>query len=210
MKLKELERKQLNTLAEQYGFSEIQKEQLEKYLILLVQESEKINLTTITSVEGILSFHFNDSLMLSNFLNLPDIATICDVGTGGGFPGLPLKIAYPHLKLFLIEVNHKKIRFLERVIQELGLENVVISDLDWRTFLRKTDYPIDLFCARASLRPDELVRAFSPICPYNKATVVYWASRNWEPSEKIDPFIEKQELYKVGSKKRKFVFLQNR
>jgi len=193
----------------QQNLTENQASQFKTYLSMFLEESEKINLTAITSVQGVISYHFVDSLEIKNFLDLNSIKSICDVGTGGGFPGIPIKILYPHLKLFLIEVNHKKVRFLQKVIQALNLENVEIIDLDWRTFLRKTTHKIDLFCARASLRPDELIRAFSPICHYKDSNIVYWAARGFEPDEKVLPFVEKQDEYKVENKRRKFVFLSN-
>ncbi len=58
---------------------------------------------------------------------------------GPDFPGIPLKIVFPHLQISLIEVAHKKINFLNEVIRALNLENVEVVDLDWRTFLRKTE-----------------------------------------------------------------------
>jgi len=191
----------------QFALSQKQVDQFKQYLKLLVAESKKINLTAISSVSNIIPYHFADSLMIGEFIDFGLYRAICDVGTGGGFPGIPIKIAYPNIRLLLIEVNHKKIRFLRKVIAQLGLEDVDICDLDWRTFLRKTDYDIDIFFARASLRPDELIRAFSPICPYNSSTIIYWASKQWEPSKKELSFIKKQELYTIKNKKRKFVFL---
>jgi 16S rRNA G527 N7-methylase RsmG len=105
----------------------------------------------------------------------------------------------------LIEVNHKKIEFLSTVIQELGLENVTISDLDWRTFLRTTNDSIDLFLARASLHTDELVRLFKPSSPYKEAQLIYWASKDWEPGKKDAPFVKKEYSYTLGNKKRRYI-----
>jgi len=191
-----------------HDLSKEQEEKLKNYISLLFGERGKANLTAITTVEGVIYDHFVDSLMIKNFLTIDDIHAICDVGTGAGFPVVPIKIAYPHLRTFLIEVNQKKIRFLEKVIDTLGLEGIQICDLDWRTFLRKTTHKIDLFCARASLRPEELIRAFSPMCPYKNSTIVYWASIGWEPHKKIVPFIENEQEYTVKNKKRRFIFLR--
>ena len=94
------------------------------------------------------------------------------------------------------------------VIKQLGLKNVHVIDQDWRTFLRKTHYPIDLFCARASLAPEELIRIFKPSCPYNGAALIYWASTSWQADAQVAPFVEKEVPYTVGNKKRKFVFLR--
>lgn len=192
---------------QQFHLSGEQESKFKKYLSTLLEENKKINLTTITSVQGIIEDHFTDSLMLSKFVDFKNINSLCDIGAGAGFPGIPLKILYPHLHLVLIEVVQKKIRFLENIISELDLESAEVYPFDWRTFLRKTDYEIDLFCARASLQPKELIRMFKPVCPYKNAQLVYLAATGWEPDEKVASFVKKQEKYKVGNKKRKFVFL---
>lgn len=187
-------------------------EQLDKFKIfyeMLKTANEMHNLTAKTDLDFVINYHFLDSLALDNAQNMQELTCIADIGTGGGFPGLPLKIKYPHLKVVLIEVTNKKIWFLESVIKALNLTDVEIYDQDWRTFLRKTDYPIELFCSRASLQPSELIRAFKPSCLYKDSTIVYWASQDWEPEHEIEPYIINKSLYKVGSKKRFLVFLAN-
>lgn len=183
--------------------------QFQHYYQKLITDNDLFNLTAITQLSAALSYHFEDSLILDQALNIESLTTIADVGTGAGFPALPLKIKYPHLKLVLVEVNHKKVQFLQEVAQELGLENIEISDLDWRTFLRKTDYPIDLFCARASLHPDELLRMFKPSSPYKKAQLVYWASEQWQALEKEALYIKGEYAYHVKHKKRRLIFFSN-
>jgi len=196
-----------NNFVQDFSLSSVQEDQFKRYLSMLLRENEKINLTTIDSIEGVIKYHFADSLFLSKFVDFTEIKSICDVGTGGGFPGIPLKILYPHVELILIEVVQKKVRFLKKVINSLNLENSQVYDLDWRTFLRKTDYSIDLFCARASLQPEELIRIFKASCLYKNSQLVYFAATTWSPSNKVEKFIKKEEKYKVGNKKRKFVFM---
>ena len=145
--------------------------------------------------------------MLSKAIDLSAITTICDVGTGAGFPGIPLAIKYPQLRVILLEVSHKKIDFLDLVINKLELDNVEIYPHDWRTFLRTTDDSVNLFCARASLQPEELIRLFKPGCSYKDATLVYWAASDWLPVGKEESFIKKEVPYSVGNKKRKLVVL---
>lgn len=198
-----------NDFALKYNLNENQLSQFKKYAKLLQERNEDFNLTAIIKIDEIIHYHFEDSLIVENFIDFKSIKSICDVGTGAGFPGIPLKIKYPHLNLFLIEVNFKKINFLEEVVSELNIENVEINSLDWRTFLRKTSYSIDLFLARASLHPDELIRMFKPSCLYNDKKLIYWASINWQANSKENGFIQKQEIYKVGNKKRKLIFLAN-
>lgn len=201
---------QLNNLSHKYGLTMEQSNQLKRYGELLIEWNAKFNLTAITDVAEIIQHHFDDSLALAQHIDFSTIHTTADVGTGAGFPGLPLKILYPHLTTILIEVNNKKRSFLAHVAQELHLDNVVIYPFDWRTFLRATNYPIDYFFARASLQPEELVRIFKPASPYKNATLVYWASQQWV-SEKIEaPFVEKEIPYKLETVERKFVFFKQK
>ncbi len=114
---------------------------------------------------------------------------------------------YPHLVLILIEVSHKKIQFLNELCSALELQDVELIAYDWRTFLRKTAYDIDLFCARASLSLDELIRMFKPSCPYRNQQLLYWASESWAPDEHIAAFIKNEYAYKIRHKKRRLVLL---
>lgn len=174
-----------------------QQEQYKQYYELMIRTNNIHNLTAITNLPQVITDHFEDSLVLKNFVNLERYSMLADIGTGAGFPALPLKIAFPHLKLVLIEVNHKKIAYLEQLVELLGLEDVIIDDRDWRNFLRMTDYPIDIFCARASLPVEELVRIFSSSSPYHHSLLVYWASRHWKADKKVIPYIMRQEWYVI-------------
>lgn len=120
-----------------FNLSQDKLEQFIKYYSLLIQENKNISLTTITDLKDVIDYHFIDSLMISKFHDMSKVKCICDVGAGAGFPGIPLKILYPESSLILIEVVQKKIKFLEKVIEALELENVFVCDLDWRTFLRQ-------------------------------------------------------------------------
>ena len=102
-------------LQSQVQISDEQLHQLKHYYSLLIEWNEKINLTTITEPLQMIAYHLLDSLMVGEFVDLNAIRVLADIGTGGGFPGIPLKIRYPHLDLYLLEVNHKKIKlFNER------------------------------------------------------------------------------------------------
>jgi 16S rRNA (guanine527-N7)-methyltransferase len=186
-----------------------QQEQFATYLNLIRAWNEVTNLTTITTVEGIVRYHFQDSLQLRNFVPLQGTENLCDVGSGAGFPGIPLKIMYPASHVVLLEVNHKKEAFLHEVIEHLGLTDIEVCTVDWRNFLRKPPYErIDYFIARASLQPDELLRVFKPSCPFNGARLVYWAARDWMPRAQQVRSLVRQEVYTVGNKKRKLVEFQ--
>lgn len=188
--------------------TDTQQQQFALYLTLLLEWNAKFNITAITDPEIIITDHFKDSLQIRQFMALDKQQGIADIGSGGGFPGLPLKICYPSIPFVLIEVNNKKIQFLQTVIDVLELPFITIYPLDWRTFLRKSDYSLDLFLARASLQPEDLIRVLKPSSPYHQAVLAYWASRTWFPSGIVAPFIEAQNTYNVGGKQRKLVFLK--
>jgi 16S rRNA (guanine(527)-N(7))-methyltransferase RsmG len=181
--------------------------QFQRYAAYLLECNEFFNITALTELSSVVRQHFHDSLALANVIDLKSITSIADIGTGGGFPGLPLKIMFPHLKVLLLEVNKKKQGFLADVVKILGLTDVEICGVDWRTFLRTTDYTIDLFVTRAALDDLELIRVFKPSSPYNKSTLVYWVSKEWEPHPKVQPFIRRSEAYRLGHKDRKLIFM---
>ena len=101
-----------------------QKDQFFEYYRLLVQWNEFMNLTAITEMEEVMEKHFVDSLALSKAAEVEKIETLIDVGTGAGFPGIPLKIAYPHLRVVLLDSLNKRVKFLSTVIETLGLTNI--------------------------------------------------------------------------------------
>ncbi|MDR0832090.1 MAG: 16S rRNA (guanine(527)-N(7))-methyltransferase RsmG [Bacillales bacterium] len=100
----------------------LQLEQFKLYQNLLITENKKFNLTSITDEEEIIEKHFYDSLTILNKLNYQ--GTLLDIGTGGGFPGIPLKIMLPELKIILSDSTQKKLIFLETVIAKLKLKNI--------------------------------------------------------------------------------------
>ena len=112
-----------NKLAEifsDYGFdvTEEQYRKLETYAKMLVEWNEKMNLTAITDSEGITIKHFLDSVLPLNKLDVPHGASLIDVGTGAGFPGLPMKIFRPDIKLTLLDSLNKRVDFLRAVCKE--------------------------------------------------------------------------------------------
>lgn len=96
----------------------------EIYSSLLKEWNEKMNLTAITDDDGISIKHFMDSLSPLSFLDIKENAKVADIGTGAGFPGLPLKIAREDLDLTLVDSLNKRINFLNEVIKKTGLEKI--------------------------------------------------------------------------------------
>ena len=104
--------------------SKNQLEQLEEFYELLIDYNEKVNLTRITEKEDVYLKHFYDSLTLIKAIDLNKGLTLCDVGTGAGFPGMVLKIMFPNLKVTLVDSLQKRINFLDIVIKELDLKDI--------------------------------------------------------------------------------------
>jgi len=98
--------------------------QLEEYYNLLIEWNEKINLTRIIKKEDVYLKHFYDSLTLSKVIDLNQDLSLCDIGTGAGFPGIVLKICFPNLKITLVDSLQKRINFLNEVIEKLSLKDI--------------------------------------------------------------------------------------
>ena len=112
-------------LLEQFGLTKEQISKFERYLELLLEWNEKFNLTAITEKDEIEEKHFLDSLELLKFFKIEN-KNLLDVGSGAGFPGIPLAIAEPTSKVTLLEANGKKVSFLQFAVKELNLPNVEI------------------------------------------------------------------------------------
>lgn len=120
--------KQLTLGARQLGFdlSPEQLDRFETYYHELVRWNQKFNLTAITDYREVQLKHFLDSLTVVLAGNKLDSASIIDIGSGAGLPGLPLKILYPELKLTLLEATSKKVSFLKHLVDKLALPDVAI------------------------------------------------------------------------------------
>ena len=104
--------------------TEYQLNQLEFFYQLLVEWNKKINLTRIIEKEDVYLKHFYDSLTITKVIDLKQVHSLCDVGTGAGFPGIVLKIMFPDLKIVLIDSLQKRVNYLNEVIKELHLESI--------------------------------------------------------------------------------------
>ncbi len=101
-----------------------QLEQFISFYEILVERNKVMNLTGITEYEEVVKKHFVDSLAIVNVHNLDSVNSMIDVGTGAGFPGIPLKIMFPNIKVTLLDSLNKRIKFLNDVIDELDLKHI--------------------------------------------------------------------------------------
>lgn len=165
--------------------SEDQLLQFEKYYKLLVEWNTFMNLTAITEHEEVLKKHFLDSLSIVKTVNMKDIHTVMDIGTGAGFPGIPLKISYPHLKVVLLDSLGKRVKFLNHVIGELGLEDISAIHGRAEDFARQAEYreSFDLCVSRAVANLSSL----SEYCiPYTKKDNLFISYKSGKIEEELE------------------------
>jgi 16S rRNA (guanine527-N7)-methyltransferase len=121
--------------------------QIQQYIKILLIWNEKVNLTAIRDPLEMLYRHFCESMYAAEAIPLKN-GRLADVGSGGGFPGLPLKIMRPELQVFLVESNIKKVTFLAEVIRELGLTGAQVLARRYEE-LGEEVAPLDYVCSRA-------------------------------------------------------------
>ena len=158
-------------------------EQLNKYYELLIEWNEKINLTNITEKEQVYLKHFYDSLTLIKSVDLKENLTLCDIGTGAGFPGIVLKIVFPNLKITLVDSLNKRVKFLQEVIKELNLTNIEVYHERAEIFARQHIESFDVVTARAVAHLSILLEYCIPMVKINKYFIAMKANINEELEE---------------------------
>jgi len=154
-------------------------ERIEAYIALLLEWNKKISLTRITEPVEIVKFHFGESLFAASILKISD-GRLADVGSGAGFPGLPLAMAMPLLQVILIEANARRAAFLSEAVRRLDLANVMV--LRSRMEDVESVRPFDFICARAIGK---------------HANLILWSSENLTPRGRIVLFVGEGDIETV-------------
>ena len=139
---------------------------LDRYYQILKEENSKYNLTRIIEEEEVYLKHFYDSLTITKVVNI-DNQSICDLGSGAGFPGLVLAICFPNAKLTLIEANGKKCHFLNIVKESLNLDNATIINTRVEDYSKKNREVFDIVTARAVAPLKHLLEYGIPLLKVN-------------------------------------------
>ena len=156
----------------QINLTEEQLKKFEKYYELLVFYNEKFNITAITENSEVYKKHFVDSV-----LGVDKVCgqTLIDIGSGGGFPAIPIKIVKEDIKLTMLEATGKKCEFLKTVVKELGLNNVTVINGRAEDLAKKEEYreKFDVCTARAVARLNSLCEYCMPFVKVNGTFVAY-------------------------------------
>lgn len=169
-----------------------QLEQFETYYELLIEWNEKMNLTGITEREAVYEKHFYDSLTLVGAVQFDKQSSLADIGSGAGFPSIPLAIIYPHLQVTIIDALAKRIRFLEEVTNKLGLTKVLCLHSRAEDAARLRDHRdnYDVVTARAVAR----LAVLNEFClPYVRPGGLFIAMKGTDLSVELD-----ESRYSVG------------
>ncbi|MDE7425466.1 MAG: 16S rRNA (guanine(527)-N(7))-methyltransferase RsmG [Lachnospiraceae bacterium] len=165
--------------------SEIQVKQFIQYYELLIEKNKVMNLTGITEWEEVVQKHFVDSLALVKAIDLSEPFKILDMGTGAGFPGIPLKIAFPNLQIVLLDSLNKRIKFLQEVIENLGLKEIEAYHGRAEEFAKKEEFreKFDYVVSRAVAN----LATLSEYCiPYVKRSGKFIPYKSGEITEELE------------------------
>ena len=154
---------------------EVQKKQFTDFYEYLVEKNKVMNLTGITEFQEVLVKHFLDSLACVKAVDMTKVSKIMDIGTGAGFPGIPLKIVYPELEVVLLDSLNKRIKFLDEVIRTLGLEKIRTIHGRAEDFAKKKEYreQFDLCVSRAVANLSTLSEYCLPFVAVNGSFISY-------------------------------------
>ncbi len=175
-------------------------DQLKEYASFLLEYNQHTNLTAIRDINEVYLKHFYDSLTIVKAINLKEVNTLLDIGTGPGFPGMVLKIIYPHLQITLMDSNNKKISFLKALAQELNFNVEIIYGRAEEFIVNRREY-YDVVTSRAVASLDILAELSIPYVKTNGLFVAMKSNYQEELQatlpilKKLDSKVEKIEKF---------------
>ena len=188
--------------------------QLDKFYQMMIEWNEKINLTRIIEEQDVYLKHFYDSLTLNKVVKLKEINTLCDVGTGAGFPGIVLKIVFPNLKVTLIDSLQKRVNYLNEVIKKLNLKDIIAIHS------RGEDYigSFDIVTSRAVANIEKLVDYTMHLVSKNGLFVAMKGNIEEELTKEVKNKLERKYkilgieefLLPIENSKRSLIILKNK
>lgn len=187
--------------------------QFEAYYVFLIEENKKFNLTAITDFNDVIEKHFIDSAI--SYKYFPKNAKIIDVGTGAGFPGVPLKILRPDLDVTLLDSLNKRINFLNELIKKLDLKNISAIHSRAEDYCLKNREKFDFSVSRAVARTNTLAEYLLPFVKKG-GYALFYKSQDIEKEINEGKYaikilggnIEKIENFEINNNKRSLVFVK--
>lgn len=183
-------KEKLKNQAKEMGIalSEKQLLQFEQFYILLTEKNKVMNLTAITEEDEVIEKHFLDSLTCYRVINFKYVDSVVDVGTGAGFPGIPLKILYPDISFVLVDSLNKRVKFLQEVIEKLELKNIVAVHGRAEDLARRPEFraAFSLCVSRAVANLSTLSEYCIPFIKVNGYFVSYKSSKGLEEIKMSD------------------------
>lgn len=179
----------------EFNLNANQLNQFKIYAEFLLSENKKYNLTAIKDLNEVYLKHFYDSLKLSSYVDFNNINSFCDIGSGAGFPGIPIKIMFPNLELTIIEPTQKRCNFLSKLVSLLELKNVIIINDRSENIKEEQRDSFDIVSARAVASLPVLLEL---TIPYVKVGGYFLALKGRNYQEELDA--SKNALFELSSK----------